>query len=67
MSLPDLTHESVLNAVREYDAVGREEFLRQYGFRPSRNYFLTWNGLQDCPRLNQKGAAVTEATPEAER
>jgi hypothetical protein len=44
MSLHDLTHDSVLNAVREYDAVGREEFLRRYGFGPSKNYFLARNG-----------------------
>jgi hypothetical protein len=64
MSLPDLTRDSVLSAVREYDAVGREEFLRRYGFRPSKSYFLIWNGH----RYDSKaiaGAAHQFAVPDA--
>ena len=30
MSLSDVTRDSVLKAIRECDAVGREEFLREY-------------------------------------
>src|SRR4030095_5869826 len=44
MSLANLTYSSVLNAVREYDDMGQEEFLRRYGFRPSRDYLLSFNG-----------------------
>ena len=62
MSLPDLKHDSVLNALRD-TTPGREEFLRRYGFRPSRNYFLTWNGTQDCPRLNKKGPPSRKQSP----
>src|SRR5688572_4907867 len=44
MPLGDVTSESVLAAVREYDQLGREAFLRSYGFRPARDYFLRLNG-----------------------
>ena len=45
MALSDLTEaQSVLRAVREFDEVGRETFLRKYGFGRSRSYFLVLNG-----------------------
>ncbi|HLA33035.1 MAG TPA: HNH endonuclease signature motif containing protein [Pseudomonas sp.] len=36
--------ESVLAAIRECDESGREEFLRRYGYKHSRNYLLHHNG-----------------------
>ncbi len=38
------TRESVLAAAAECDALGREQFLRKYGFGQSRKYFLFLNG-----------------------
>jgi hypothetical protein len=44
MSLSDITYDSVLVAVREYDDLGRKAFLSRYGFRRARDYFLSLNG-----------------------
>jgi hypothetical protein len=41
----DITSRSaILEAVREYDALGRDRFLEKYGFRPARSYFLVVEG-----------------------
>jgi 5-methylcytosine-specific restriction enzyme A len=44
MALPDITHESVLLAIKEYDAVGREAFLTKHGFGKARGYLLRRDG-----------------------
>lgn len=45
MALRDIRHaESVVAAVREFDDLGREAFLRKYGFAPSRRYYLEYAG-----------------------
>jgi len=45
MALADLTSPSaVLEAVAEFDALGRERFLRKYGFGRARSYFLVHDG-----------------------
>src|SRR5215217_4093993 len=44
MSLADLTRASVLAAIEEHDRFGRDEFLRQYGFGPARDYRLLYEG-----------------------
>lgn len=47
MSLANLTSpDAVLAAIEECDRVGREEFLRMYGFRPARLYLLVYDGRQ---------------------
>lgn len=38
--------ESVLKAISEFDTLGRNRFLKQYGFKPSRTYFLLHAGKQ---------------------
>ena len=35
---------AVREAIREYDQIGRGPFLKKYGFRPARAYFLSENG-----------------------
>ena len=40
MSLSDVTAEGVERAIAEFDRLGRETFLAQYGFRKARRYFL---------------------------
>ena len=41
MGLADLTsREAVLKAVAEFDELGRDEFLKKYGFGRARDYFL---------------------------
>ncbi len=41
MSLAQLTSTAAVNAaIEEYDRLGRDEFLRRYGFGESREYFL---------------------------
>ncbi|MBZ4373279.1 hypothetical protein [Corallococcus sp. AS-1-6] len=45
MALKDLTDsDAVLKAIAEFDALGREAFLRAYGFGEARSYFLVHNG-----------------------
>src|SRR5262245_24980034 len=36
--------DSVLRAVREFDRLGKEEFLSKYGYRPAKEYFLLHEG-----------------------
>ncbi len=40
MALSDIDRAAVLNAIRDFDQLGRDEFLRQHGFGRSRAYFL---------------------------
>ena len=44
MSLEDITRQSVLEAIREFDRIGRKNFLRNYGFRPAKKYWLIHDG-----------------------
>ena len=44
MILDDLTRESVLEAVQEYDDLGQEAFLAKYHFRPARDWVLVQGG-----------------------
>ena len=45
MSLRDLTDPAaVVDAVREFDRLGRDAFLEKYGFSPAREYVLVHNG-----------------------
>jgi 5-methylcytosine-specific restriction protein A len=45
MALADVTsHKAVLQAVREFDHLGRDNFLAKYGFGRARRYFLEING-----------------------
>jgi 5-methylcytosine-specific restriction protein A len=45
MSLKDITKTSAIHAaVEEFDDLGREAFLRKYGFGPAKAYFLVLNG-----------------------
>jgi 5-methylcytosine-specific restriction protein A len=46
MPLADLTRPAVLAAIEEHDRLGREEFLRRYGFGPAREYRLLFNGRE---------------------
>lgn len=45
MSLNDLTRDAVLAAIYECQTLGRDAFLRQYGFHTSRSYFLDYEGI----------------------
>ncbi|RFU40626.1 HNH endonuclease [Actinomadura logoneensis] len=40
MSLTDITREGVLKAITEFQELGRDEFLRRYGFKEARTYLL---------------------------
>lgn len=44
MALRDLTRPAVEQAIREYDELGREAFLRRHGFGEARGYYLVQNG-----------------------
>jgi putative restriction endonuclease len=45
MALSDLTERSaVVQAIAEYDALGRERFLEKYGFGPARRFYLRHSG-----------------------
>ncbi|MGW5380698.1 HNH endonuclease [Nocardia sp. NPDC003999] len=44
MALRDLTRDTVIAAINEFDAVGREQFLAKYGFAESRRLFVVHQG-----------------------
>lgn len=44
MSLGNITHESVLAAIAEFDKIGRDAFLDRYGYGPARSYILEYDG-----------------------
>jgi 5-methylcytosine-specific restriction enzyme A len=44
LALSDLTAAAVLQALGEFDALGRDTFLQKYGFGKSRGYFLQHGG-----------------------
>lgn len=45
VSLRDLTdRQAVLAAIREYDELGQDRFLKKYGFGPSRKYRVRYEG-----------------------
>ena len=42
-SLVNLKKENVLSAINEFEILGEEYFLKNYGFGKSRSYFLLYN------------------------
>lgn len=40
MALADLTRNAVISAIAEFDELGRDVFLKRYGFGPARRFFL---------------------------
>lgn len=44
VSLANITRESVLAAIAEFDSIGRDAFLERYGFGPARSYMLEHDG-----------------------
>jgi 5-methylcytosine-specific restriction protein A len=46
VTLAEITRESILSAVAEYDALGRDAFLDRYGFDPARTYVLVHEGKE---------------------
>ncbi|MFH5772704.1 HNH endonuclease [Paracoccus sp. NGMCC 1.201697] len=63
MTYKDITPASVRTAIQEFDELGEAEFLRKYGFREARGYFLRENG-NDYPSKAIVGAAHGYAFPE---
>lgn len=45
MALSEITKSSVLQAIAEFDQLGREAFLAKYGFGPAHRYFLLYDGV----------------------
>ena len=43
MGLRDITRSQVLAAIAECDRLGRDDFLRQYGFDRARSYVLFYD------------------------
>lgn len=44
MGIKDLTQAAVTAALDEFDALGRDAFLKRYGFGPARSYFVERGG-----------------------
>lgn len=44
MALNELTRQEILRAIEEYDQLGRDAFLKKYGFGPARSYLLHHDG-----------------------
>lgn len=66
MALSDLTDRSaVLQAIAEFDAIGRDAFLQQHRFGPVRRYYLSHEGkLYDSKAI--VGAAHRFQHPDAD-
>jgi hypothetical protein len=65
MSLADLTRPAVLAAIDEHDRLGRDAFLRRYGFGPVRDYRLLFDG-REYPSKAIAGVAHQFTAPRAE-
>jgi 5-methylcytosine-specific restriction enzyme A len=46
MALADVSSSDVMDAIREFDAVGRDAFLDKYGMGKARSYVLHYNGRE---------------------
>ena len=47
MAIADIKkRKEILDAIAEYDQLGRDRFLEKYGFGPSRSYWLVHQGKQ---------------------
>lgn len=44
MALSDITVDAILQAIAEFDRLGREAFLQTYGFAPARRYWIRYGG-----------------------
>lgn len=44
MPLSDITKQAVLDAIREFNTLGRDKFLSEYHFGPARDYWLVYDG-----------------------
>jgi hypothetical protein len=44
MAMGEIQRSAILSAIAEFDVLGREEFLKRYGFGKARNYFLVHDG-----------------------
>ena len=45
MTLPHLSsRQAVIRAIEEYDRMGRDRFLKHYGFARARAYLVRWKG-----------------------
>ena len=44
MSLKNITRQSVLESIQEFDRIGREKFLKLYGFGTAKEYWLVHEG-----------------------
>ena len=44
MTIPEITEESVLKAIAEFDKIGRTEFLAKYGFKKALDFFVIHKG-----------------------
>ena len=44
MPLKDITRDAVLAAIGEYDRLGKDKFLSQYGFSDAKRYYVSHKG-----------------------
>lgn len=63
MSFANVDRRAVLDAVREFDRIGEAAFLKKYGFRQARDYFLVLDGRR-YPSKAIMGAAYGYRFPE---
>lgn len=44
MAFDDISAAAIVAAIKEFDELGRDQFLAKYGFGPARSYFLVHDG-----------------------
>lgn len=63
MTLAEITRAAVLEAIAEFDRLGRAEFLRETGFGRSRSYYLQYHGrLYDSKAIAGYAHGVSTGT-----
>lgn len=68
LTLKDLTSaDAVIKAIQECDVLGREQFLKKYGYKYSRLYLLHYNGKyydsKQLPGLVLESSMVYRSSP----
>jgi MoxR-like ATPase len=63
MARGDITREAVLDAMREYDALGREEFYKRHRYTDARGYVIEHEGTQ-YPSKGMYGVAYDSLHPD---
>jgi 5-methylcytosine-specific restriction protein A len=55
MALADITRRAIVQAIKEFERLGRQAFLERYGFGEARDYFLLHKRKRYDSKLRRRG------------